>query len=179
MATKQEQIEFVKKVYPAAVAIYRSGDGAHPLFVTAQAALETGWRANRDGNNLFGITVGSSWKGEKQLVTTREVFSVPNRSFTPPERVLSIKPIGAGRWEYRVKRYFRAYASVEDCLRDHLALLKRPMYADAWGYRHHPKEYARRIVDDTGAKYATDPHYADTMSRMIDMVARIVQSHGL
>ena len=41
MATKNERIEFVRKIYPAAARLYRAG-GVHPLFVTAQAALETG-----------------------------------------------------------------------------------------------------------------------------------------
>lgn len=40
MATKNERIEFVRKIYPAAARLYRAG-GVHPLFVTAQAALET------------------------------------------------------------------------------------------------------------------------------------------
>ena len=55
MATKKEQIEFVRKIYPAAARLYRSG-GVHPLFVTAQAALETGWKIKGVGNNIFGIT---------------------------------------------------------------------------------------------------------------------------
>ena len=37
-----KQIEFVKKVYPAAERLAKAG-GVSPLFVTAQAALETGW----------------------------------------------------------------------------------------------------------------------------------------
>lgn len=40
----KEQIEFVKKVYPAAARLAEAG-GVNPLFVTAQAALETGWKS--------------------------------------------------------------------------------------------------------------------------------------
>jgi flagellum-specific peptidoglycan hydrolase FlgJ len=45
MATKNEQIAFVKAVYPAAKALWEKQDSISPLFVTAQAALETGWKA--------------------------------------------------------------------------------------------------------------------------------------
>lgn len=50
-----KQIEFVKKVYPAAERLAKAG-GVSPLFVTAQAALETGWEIRGIGNNIFGIT---------------------------------------------------------------------------------------------------------------------------
>ena len=66
MATRKEQIEFVKKIYPAAERLYRAG-GVHPLFVTAQAALETSWKIKGIGNNIFGITKGSSWIGPVSL----------------------------------------------------------------------------------------------------------------
>ena len=45
--------EFVAWIYPAAE---RIGE-ISPLFVTAQAALESGWGKSAIGNNLFGITV--------------------------------------------------------------------------------------------------------------------------
>lgn len=48
-----KQIEFVKKVYPAAERLAKAG-GVSPLFVTAQAALETGWEIRGIGNNIFG-----------------------------------------------------------------------------------------------------------------------------
>ncbi len=50
------------------------------------------------------------------------------------------------------------------------------MYADAWPYRNDAKEYARRLVDNTGAKYATAPNYAAIMASVIDTVANIVKS---
>ena len=50
-----KQIEFVKKVYPAAERLAKAG-GVSPLFVTAQAALETGWEIRGIGNNIFETT---------------------------------------------------------------------------------------------------------------------------
>lgn len=178
MATLQQQKDFVKTVYPAAERLHEKG-GIHPLFVTAQAALETGWKIRGIDNNIFGITVGSSWTGRKKLVRTTEYFKTPNKTFRPPERVLHVTPVGVGRYKYEVMRFFRVYDSIDECLNDHLVLLRKPMYADAWPYRNDPCEYARRIVDGVGAKYATAPNYAATMASMIGMVERHVKALGL
>lgn len=176
MATKQQQIDFVQQVYPAALRNYEAG-GIHPAFVTAQAALETGWRINGIGNNIFGITKGS-WTGKTELVLTTEYFATPNKTFTPPERIVSVVAVG-NRYKYSVYRLFRVYDTLSDCLNDHLALFKKQMYADAWPYRHDPIEYARRIVDNVAAKYATAPNYADVMASMIRMVEKIVTQNNI
>lgn len=142
-----KQIEFVKKVYPAAVRLAEAG-GVSPLFVTAQAALETGWEIRGIGNNIFGITKGS-WTGDVSLELTTEYFKTPTVAFKAPERVVSVEQVAPDRYQYRVYRFFRVYPTVDACLDDHLALLKKPMYADAWPYRGDAKEYARRLVDNT------------------------------
>ena len=169
-----KQIEFVKKVYPAAVRLAEDG-GVSTLFVTAQAALETGWEIRGIGNNIFGITKGS-WTGDVSLELTTEYFKTPTVAFKAPERVVSVEQVAPDRYQYRVYRFFRVYPTVDACLDDHLALLKKPMYADAWPYRGDAKEYARRLVDNTGAKYATAPNYAAIMASVIDTVANIVKS---
>jgi flagellar protein FlgJ len=171
----------VRAVYPAARELWERLDSIHPVFVTAQAALETGWKLKgADGtNNLFGITKGTSWKGPTKLCFTREVFTVPDKKFVLPERVVSVTSLTGGKYEYRLWRLFRVYGSLEACLDDHLSVLRKPGYADAWPYRNDPKEYARRIVDLTGAKYATDPAYATTMSVVVGMVDKIVEGEGL
>ena len=65
--------EFAQWVYDAAKSL-----DIDPIFVTAQAALETGWGKSRIGKyNLFGITKGT-WTGRTQLVKTREVHSTAN-----------------------------------------------------------------------------------------------------
>lgn len=181
MATRKEQIEFVKVVYSAARKLSDNDpeNTLHPLFVTAQAALETGWKVRGIDNNIFGITVGSSWTGDKKLVRTTEIFSNPSVKFKAPEAVISVTPLTRGKYRYIVDRFFRVYPSLEDCLSDHLSLLKKPMYADAWTYKDNPVEYARRLVDDTGAKYATDPNYAIVMESMIKTVQQIVEQEDL
>lgn len=178
MATRTEQIEFVKQVYPAADRLYRAG-GISPLFVTAQAALETGWKIKGIGNNLFGITKGSGWTGPVSLELTTEYFKTADVKFKAPERVVSVEWVAPDKYRYRVYRLFRNFASLDECLDNHLALLCKPGYADAWPYRGDAKEFARRLVDSTGAKYATAPNYAVVMASMIDNVAAIVKTYGL
>jgi flagellar protein FlgJ len=162
------EVEFVRQVYPAAQRLYESSDGLHPLFVTAQAALETGWKIKATGNNIFGITKGASWTGATNLLPTVEIFSTPDKPFTPPEKVVSVEQIAPDKYQYKVLRLFRAYASLEESLSDHLALLKGPLYKDAWPYRHDPREYARRIAPT----YATSPDYAKTLVAVIDSVEK-------
>ncbi|MCL1938436.1 MAG: glucosaminidase domain-containing protein [Candidatus Azobacteroides sp.] len=180
MATKQEQIDFVRRVYPAAQRMYAKNpeEALSPLFVTAQAALETGWRIKGIDNNIFGITKGKSWTGKTKLVLTTEYFSSPNVKFVEPERIISITQVG-DKYKYSVYRLFRAYDSLEDCLEDQLKLLKSSGYKDAWPYRDDPVEFAKRIVDDTGAKYATATNYAAIMASVIQMVDRIVQQESI
>lgn len=178
MATKTEQTEFVKQIYPAAKRLYATG-GINPLFVTAQAALETGYKIKGIGNNVFGITKGSNWKGPVSLELTTEYFKTGDVKFKAPERVVSVEQLAPNRYKYRVYRYFRVYDTLDKCLDDHLALLKKPMYADAWPYRNDAKEYARRIVDGTGAKYATAPNYAQIMASIIDNIEAIVKAQNL
>jgi flagellar protein FlgJ len=179
MATKNERIEFVKAVYPAAKALWEKRDSISPLFVTAQAALETGWKLKGDGtNNLFGITKGSSWTGAVKMCLTTEYFATPDRKFQAPEMVVSVEKSG-DRYRYRVYRLFRAYDSIEGCLDDHLGVLRGPGYADAYPYRNDPKMYAERVSDSVGARYATAPDYAAVMAGVIDSVERIVEELGL
>lgn len=167
--------EFVKWIYPQAK---KMGE-IDPVFVTAQAALESGWGKSAIGNNLFGITKGSTWKGAVQLVNTTEYFNRPDVTFKAPEKVMSVAQIGEKRYKYAVKRLFRDYDSVTDCLTDHLVILKKPGYADAWPYRKDARQYVRKIVDNIGSKYATSPDYVQTMDKVFVMVENAVLAERL
>jgi flagellar protein FlgJ len=161
---------FVKQIYPAAKRLYETADGLHPLFVTAQAALETGWKIKKEGNNIFGITKGS-WKGATNLLLTTEILNTPDKQFKLPEKVVSVDQLPSGKYRYSVYRLFRVYSSLDESLDDHLALLKGSLYRYAWEYRHDPREYARQIAP----VYATAPSYADTLIAVINMVERNVR----
>ena len=180
MATKK-QIDFVKQVYPAAKRLYteKPNESIHPIFETAQSALEKGWIY--DGKfNMFGITKGSSWKGPVDLLLTTEYFKTPDVKFTYPERIVGTpEKLANGNYKYRVYRYFRKYNSLEECLYDHQALFRKSGYADAWPYRNEPLEFAKRLVDDTGWKYATGPEYYKSMASIIKTVQKIVEQEDL
>lgn len=168
------QRAFARSVYSAAKA---STDIA-PEFVTAQAILETGWGRSKVGeNNIFGITRGSNWTGKTVLVLTHEYFNTPDRTFVAPERIVSINKVkGANRWYYKVYRLFKDFDTLGDCLSEHSRLLQKPGYADAWPYRHDAEEFARRICDNKGCKYATSPEYLRLMLSLITSVRTIVKT---
>ena len=165
------QKKFARSVYAAA----RTASDIAPEFVTAQAILETGWGKSKVGKyNIFGITKGSNWTGKTILVLTHEYFNTPHRTFTPPERVVSVAKVkNKNSWSYKVYRLFKDFDSLEDCLREHSRLLQKPGYADAWAYRKDAEEFARRICDNTGSKYATDPNYMYTITSLIKTVRKI------
>ena len=164
--------EFIMWLYPHAQQM-----DIDTVFVLSQAALESGWGKSAIGNNLFGITKGSTWTGAVQLVTTREVFKTNTVSFKAPEKVLSITPLSNNKgYTYVVKRLFRDYDSVADCLRDHSALLQKPQFADAWPHRHNRSKFLRAIVDNVGSKYATDPNYVQSMEAMFKTIINAMAS---
>lgn len=170
MATDVQK-KFCKAVYNAALRI----NEISPVFVAAQACYESGWGVKVSGkNNYFGITRGSWPVSKCSLVFTTEYFSVPDKKFVTPERVAGVKLVSHARYRYSVYRLFKNFDSIEDCLREHLRLFQKPGYADAWPYRKDPIKFAARICDSKGCKYATDPNYASTMSRMIKSVQKIV-----
>jgi flagellar protein FlgJ len=141
--------EFVNRVWPHAVEASRS-TGIPPVFLVGHSALESGWgRAEMrkpDGSNsfnLFGIKAGKGWTGDTvEAATTEYVDGQPTK----------------------VIERFRAYASYEDCFRDYANLLRNsPRYTGVIGSQD-GTEFARRLQQ---AGYATDPMYADKLSRII------------
>jgi flagellum-specific peptidoglycan hydrolase FlgJ len=170
MATEAQRA-FARNIYAAAL---KATDIA-PEFVTAQAILESAWGKSRVGKyNLFGITKGSNWTGKTVLVKTHEYFNTPNRTFTPPERIVSVCKCKTGNlWYYTVYRLFKDFDSLADCLAEHSRLLRKPGYADAWPYRKDAEEFARRICDYKGSKYATSPEYLHIMLSLIKSIRTI------
>ena len=128
--------------------------GIPARFMLGQAALESGWGKRElrgtDGtpsHNLFGIKAGAGWKGPiVEAVTTEYVNGVARKSVEK----------------------FRAYPSYADAFRDYANLLRsNPRYAGVLAQ-------AAQGIDLEGfahglqrAGYATDPNYADKLSRII------------
>lgn len=140
---------FVAEVWPHAVEASKR-TGIPPAFMVAQAALETGWGEKQmrhaDGSpshNLFNIKAGSSWRGHTIDRSVTEYAD--GRSHTEAAR-------------------FRAYSSYAESFRDYAELMTRsPRYAGVLGQTE-AGGFARSLQD---AGYATDPQYADKLTRII------------
>ena len=140
---------FVRQVMPHAQAASRAtGIPAH--FMVAQAALETGWgkyqlrdASGNPSHNLFNIKAGNSWQGKTVTVDTTEY--VNGRPTTESAR-------------------FRAYGSYAESFRDYARLIgSSPRYAEVVGQQD-PAAFARELQ---AAGYATDPRYAEKLTRII------------
>jgi flagellar protein FlgJ len=142
--------EFVNRLWPHAVEASRS-TGIPPQFLVAHSALESGWgRAEirkADGStsyNLFGIKAGKNWSGATVDATTTEYVN--------------------GQPQQSVER-FRSYGSYEEAFRDYASLLRNNSRFSAVIGSQDGAEFAKRLQQ---AGYATDPMYADKLSRIIN-----------
>ncbi|RFA28557.1 hypothetical protein CAI21_11865 [Alkalilimnicola ehrlichii] len=143
--------DFVRAVWSAAEKTARNlGVSARAL--VAQAALETGWgqhvmrRGDGDSSfNLFGIKAHRDWSGDTVNVPTLEY-----RNGVPEREMAS----------------FRAYRSIEESFQDYENFLRsNPRYRDALAVADDPEAYVRALQD---AGYATDPNYADKITRIMN-----------
>ena len=142
--------DFVNRVWGHAVEASRS-TGIPPQFLVGHSALESGWGRNEirkaDGSssyNLFGIKAGKNWTGATVDATTTEYVD--------------------GQSQQVVER-FRAYGSYAEAFRDYASLLRNnARYSGVIGSQD-GTEFARRLQQ---AGYATDPMYADKLSRIIN-----------
>lgn len=139
--------------------------GIPASFMVSQAALETGWGRKEirhaDGTpsyNLFGIKAGANWKGPTADVTTTEYVN--------------------GKAQ-KVVAKFRAYGSYAESFADYAKLMKdSPRYAQI-------STKANAKTGDAGAQfamglqkagYATDPAYADKLTKVINTTLRLQRS---
>lgn len=145
--------------------------GIPATFMVSQAALETGWGRKEirhgDGSpsyNLFGIKAGPNWKGATAEVMTTEYIN------GKPQKVMA---------------KFRAYGSYAESFADYARLMKdSPRYAgvvraatvasaDAGASARAATGFAQGLQR---AGYATDPAYADKLSRVINTTLRLQRS---
>ena len=131
--------------------------GIPASFMLGQAGHETGWGKgeirHKDGSaayNLFGIKAGKNWTGKVAEVTTTEYIN------------------GVAR---KVTAKFRAYDSYEDSFRDYARLINdNPRYEKAREKVGSAVAYATELQK---AGYATDPEYANKLSRAIQSTLRV------
>lgn len=155
----QRQSDFLVKHQDAARAA-EAQTGIPAAFMVSQAAHETGWGKHEirhaDGSssfNLFGIKAGANWKGKVAEVTTTEFVD------------------GAPR---KVTARFRAYDSYADSFADYAKLMKTsPRYGQVVANADSAQGFAQGLQR---AGYATDPAYADKLTRVINTTLRLQRS---
>lgn len=126
--------------------------GIPAKFMLGQAALESGWGKREiiaaDGSkshNLFGIKATPGWKGKTvDAITTEYVNGVPQAR----------------------REKFRVYDSYAEGFRDYARLLtKNPRYENVISRSQDASSFAKGLQR---AGYATDPHYATKLTRIIN-----------
>ncbi len=153
--------DFVQQHSDAAKAA-EARTGIQAAFMIGQAAHETGWGRKEirhaDGSpshNLFGIKAGADWKGAVAETLTTEVVN--------------------GQAVKGVAR-FRAYASYADAFADYARLmLHSPRYQQALAQGQDASGFANGLQR---AGYATDPAYADKLTRVINTTLHLQRLAG-
>ncbi|MEI6300754.1 MAG: flagellar assembly peptidoglycan hydrolase FlgJ [Betaproteobacteria bacterium] len=148
--TAPQAQEFVRNMLPHARAAEQA-TGIPARFILAQSALESAWgRAEVKGadgtasNNLFGIKAGKDWTGRVVEAATTEYVN------------------GEAR---RVTQRFRAYGSPAESFADYARLLTNsPRYRGVLAQGRDASGFASALQQ---AGYATDPHYAEKIARII------------
>ena len=153
---KPSQEEFLR-MHDASARAAEEQTGIPATFMVAQAAHESGWGKheirNADGSsshNLFGIKAGAGWKGKvAQVVTTEVVDGQPRK----------------------VVAKFRAYASYDESFKDYAQMMKdSPRYSKVVAAGTSAQGFAQGLQR---AGYATDPAYADKLTRVINTTLRM------
>lgn len=156
---QQSALGFVQQ-HQAAAKQAEATSGIPASFMIAQAAHETGWGRKEirhtDGtsaHNLFGIKAGANWSGPTaDVVTTEYVNGQPRK----------------------MVQKFRAYSSYAESFADYANLMKSsPRYAQVVKAGENAHGFAQGLQR---AGYATDPAYADKLSRVINTTLRLQRS---
>ena len=152
---------FVKRHGDAADRVAKA-TGLPAGFMLGQAGHETGWGKHeikqKDGSpsfNLFGIKAGPNWTGKVAEVTTTEyVNGVAKKTLAK----------------------FRAYDSYDASFRDYARLItETPRYAQSKHQTSSPLAFASGLQR---AGYATDPDYANKLSRAINTTLRLQRAQA-
>lgn len=147
---------FVQQHAQAAQAA-EAATGIPAAFMIGQAAHESGWGRReirhadgRPSHNLFGIKAGPDWKGAVAETVTTEFVD--------------------GRAVKMVAK-FRAYASHAESFGDYARLMKNsPRYQQVLVQAQDAGSFASGLQR---AGYATDPAYAEKLTRIINTTLRL------
>jgi len=142
--------EFTQKLGPHAE-LASQGSGIPAKFMLGQAALESGWGKREiramDGSsshNVFGIKAAGNWKGRTVDAMTTEYTN------------------GVA---YQKIEKFRAYDNYSDAFKDYAKLIRdNPRYQSVLQNGGDASQFAHALQK---AGYATDPHYAQKLTKVI------------
>ena len=142
---------FARDIWPHAERAGRKLDVA-PEAIVAQAALETGWgkhvmpdERGENSYNLFGIKASRGWQGDQVSRRTLEFEG----GMPKPQMA-----------------QFRAYDDVAATFADYADFLtENPRYSDVHGHGDDVAGFANALQS---AGYATDPSYAEKITRIIE-----------
>ena len=142
--------DFVNRIWPHALEA-ANAIGVPPQFLVAHSALESGWGKSEikmangvPSYNLFGVKAGRSWQGPSVEVKTTEYVN------------------GVAQVAYEK---FRVYGSYAESFRDYANLLRgNSRFSGVLGQQD-GTQFARSLQQ---SGYATDPMYADKLSRIIN-----------
>lgn len=143
--------------HTSAAEVAEAETGIPAAFMVAQAAHETGWGRKEirhaDGApsfNLFGIKAGGNWQGPVAEITTTEYI---------------------GGKAQKVVAKFRAYSSYAESFADYGKLMKEsPRYRETVARAKDASSFAQGLQR---AGYATDPGYADKLTKVINTTLRL------
>jgi flagellar protein FlgJ len=142
--------EFVNRVWPHAVEA-ANAIGVPPQFLVAQSALESAWGKSEirraDGSpsyNLFGVKAGRNWQGATVEVQTTEYIN------GEPQQM---------------REKFRVYGSYAESFNDYANLIRNNTRFSGVVGQQDGTQFARSLQQ---SGYATDPMYADKLSRIIN-----------
>ncbi|VFS53993.1 flagellar assembly peptidoglycan hydrolase FlgJ [Moellerella wisconsensis] len=152
--------EFLTKLLVPA-RIVGQNTGIPYMLILAQAALESGWGKkeilNPNGQpsyNIFGIKSGKNWSGKTTRITTTE--------YIDGQKV-------------KCKQDFRVYSSYLDALSDYAQLVSRSKRYQ--GVINAPNaEQAAVAIQKAG--YATDPHYSQKLTQIIQQLTRSLEQEA-
>lgn len=127
--------------------------------------------------NYFGIKADSRWKGDKKLVTTREVFT-PQQAQAFVAAMPGREIISQNGNNYVVKDWFRSYGSISEAVQDKVNFLKNNKRYQSAGVfdAKTPEEFFTALQK---AGYATDPNYVKSgvaMASSVDKKLKTVAS---
>lgn len=148
------------QTHDSAAKAAEAATGIPASFMIAQAAHESGWGRREikgaDGStshNIFGIKATPGWTGKVAEVTTTEYVD--------------------GKAQ-KVVAKFRAYGSYEEAFKDYARLLgSSERYRDVVARAQQGGGAASFAQGLQKAGYATDPDYADKLTRVINTTMRV------